>query len=134
MLAKDKSSILIINLIDKIEYFKNTEEIKKFAKKRDWEKFHSLKNLSISLSLEASELMEIFQWENENSKFHEDKKKKKKVSEEVADVMLYLLRFSDIAKIDLEKECLKKIIINARKYPIKLSKGKSTKYNKLKRS
>ncbi len=110
------------------------KKLKKFAEKRDWEKFHSLKNLSISLSLEASELMEIFQWENENSKFHEDKKIKKRISEEVADVMLYLLRFSDIAKIDLEKECLKKIIINARKYPIKLSKGKSTKYNKLKRS
>ena len=46
------------------------KKLKKFAEKRDWEKFHSLKNLSISLSLEASELMEIFQWENENSKFY----------------------------------------------------------------
>ena len=63
----------------------------------------------------------------------ERKKIKSLIEEEVADVMLYLLRFVDIAKIDLEKVCIEKINKNKRKYPISLSKGISTKYNKLKR-
>ena len=105
-----------------------------FAKKRDWEKFHSLKNLAISINIESSELLEIFQWEKNTSINQKIKKKKfkDKVSEEVADVLLYLLRFSEIANLDLEKICIKKIKKNAKKYPIKLSKGKSDKYNMLK--
>ena len=109
------------------------KELRKFAKKRDWEKFHNLKNIAISINLESSELLEIFQWENENSSFWFKKKIKSLIEEEVADVMLYLLRFVDIAKIDLEKVCIEKIKKNKRKYPISLSKGISTKYNKLKR-
>ena len=108
-------------------------KVQKFAKKRDWEKFHNLKNIAISINLESSELLEIFQWENENSNFWFKKKIKSLIEEEVADVMLYLLRFVDIAKIDLEKVCIEKIKKNKRKYPISLSKGISTKYNKLKR-
>ena len=105
-----------------------------FAKKRDWEKFHSLKNLAISINIESSELLEIFQWEKNTSINQKIKKKKFKdrVSDEVADVLLYLLRFSEIANLDLEKICIKKIKKNAKKYPIKLSKGKSEKYNVLK--
>ena len=109
------------------------KELREFAKKRDWEKFHNLKNIAISINLESSELLEIFQWENENSNFWFKKKIKSLIEEEVADVMLYLLRFVDIAKIDLEKVCFEKIKKNKRKYPISLSKGISTKYNKLKR-
>ena len=109
------------------------KELREFAKKRDWEKFHSLKNIAISINLESSELLEIFQWENENSNFWFEKKIKRLIEEEVADVMLYLLRFVDIAKIDLEKVCIEKIKKNKRKYPISLSKGISTKYNKLKK-
>ena len=109
------------------------KELREFAKKRDWEKFHTLKNIAISINLESSELLEIFQWENENSNFWFEKKIKRLIEEEVADVMLYLLRFVDIAKIDLEKVCIEKIKKNKRKYPISLSKGISTKYNKLKK-
>ena len=107
-----------------------------FAKKRDWEKFHNLKNLAISINIESSELLEIFQWES-NIEISEKIKKKKfkdKVSDEVADVLLYLLRFSEIAKLDLEKICLKKIKKNSKKYPIRLSKGKSEKYTLLKKN
>ena len=106
-----------------------------FAKKRNWEKFHSLKNLAISINIESSELLEIFQWESNNEIYKKIKMKafKDKVSDEVADVLLYLLRFSDIAKLDLEKICVKKIKKNAKKYPIKLSKGKSDKYTLLKK-
>ena len=109
---------------------KSKKELNDFAKKRDWKKFHNLKNLAISISIESSELLEIFQW-HRNEDIDEKIKKtrfKKKISEEVADVLLYLLRFSEIAELDLEKICLKKIKKNAIKYPIKFSKGKSEKY------
>ena len=104
-----------------------------FAKKRDWEKYHNLKNLAISISIESSELLEIFQWiEDKNINEHlRDKTFRKRISEEVADVLLYLLRFSQIANLNLEKICLDKIKINEKKYPINLSKGKSTKYTDL---
>ena len=105
--------------------------LRKFAKDREWDKFHSLRNLSVSISIEASELLEIFQWE-ENS-FLKKKELKKRISEEIADILLYLLRFSDIAKLDLEKVCLEKIDINKKKYPVELSKGNAKKYNYLKK-
>ena len=105
--------------------------LRKFSKKRNWDKFHTLRNLATALSVEASELLEIFQWFNEDKTKKIDKNLKKKISEEVADIMLYLIRFSDIAKINIEEECLKKIKKNKKKYPIKLSKSISKKYNEL---
>ena len=109
-------------------------ELSDFAKKRNWEKFHNLKNLAISINIESSELLEIFQWDDNKQLDEKINKKqfKERVSDEVADVLLYLLRFSEIANLDLEKICIKKIKKNAKKYPIKLSKGKSDKYNMLK--
>ena len=104
--------------------------LRKFARERDWEKFHTLKNLAVSVNLESSELLEIFQWHNlESNQLKQNVKDK--ISEEVADILLYLLRFADIAKLDLEAICLKKISINAKKYPIELAKGNSTKYTDL---
>ena len=107
--------------------------LREFARKRDWEQFHNLKNLAISINIETSELLEIFQWKNDTEIKSDLKKKtiKDQISDEVADIMLYLLRFSDLAKIDIEKSCLKKIKKNGKKYPIPLSKGKATKYNLL---
>ena len=115
-----------------VKYIQN--KLSDFAKKRDWEKFHNLKNLAISINIESSELLEIFQWDDNQEVDEKLKKKqfKERISEEVADVLLYLLRFSQIANLDLEKICLKKIKKNAKKYPIKLSKGKSTKYTSFK--
>ena len=92
-----------------VKYIQN--KLSDFAKKRDWEKFHNLKNLAISINIESSELLEIFQWDD-NQKVDEKLKKKQfkeRISDEVADVLLYLLRFSQIANLDLEKICLKKI-------------------------
>ena len=85
--------------------------LSEFANKRDWEQFHNLKNLAISINIESSELLEIFQWKKEDEIKLDLKKKaiKERISDEVADIMLYLLRFSDLAKIDIEKCCLKKI-------------------------
>ena len=125
--------MICIESSNNMNELKIQKELREFAKKRDWEKFHKLKNIAISINLESSELLEIFQWENENSNFWLKKKTKTLIEEEIADVMLYLLRFVDIAKIDLEKVCFEKIKKNKKKYPIRLSKGISTKYNKLRK-
>jgi NTP pyrophosphatase (non-canonical NTP hydrolase) len=107
--------------------------LKNFAQERDWEQFHNLKNLSAALSVEASELLEIFQWtsESELKNFMEKSNHRERVEEEVADVFLYLSRICDIAHIDLERVCLAKIQKNGLKYPVSLSKGKSSKYSDL---
>ena len=104
--------------------------LRKFARERDWEKYHTLKNLAVSINLESSELLEIFQWHDlENNRLKQNVKEK--ISEEVADILLYILRFADMAKLDLEAICFKKIAINAKKYPIELAKGNSIKYTNL---
>ena len=105
--------------------------LRKFSKDREWKKFHTLKNLACSISIESSELLEIFQWGDLSNLDIKQKNMKEKISDEVADIMLYLLRFSDLAKIDVEKACLKKIEKNKKKYPVNLSKGNSKKYNEL---
>lgn len=99
-------------------------KIQKFNKDRDWDKFHSPANLAKSISIEANELLECFQWDDNNYKLDE-------VTEEMADVFAYLLNMSDKLGVDLIDITDKKIDKNAIKYPIEKSKGKSTKYNKL---
>ena len=93
-------------------------------KARDWEQFHSPKNLSMALSVEASELVEIFQWLKESDLKKVDKEK---VADEIADIFFYLVRISQKMNIDIEKSFHKKMIKNIKKYPAKLSKGKSDK-------
>tara|TARA_B100001057_G_scaffold206288_1_gene207046 strand:+ start:708 stop:1052 length:345 start_codon:yes stop_codon:yes gene_type:complete len=105
--------------------------LRKFAKDRDWDQFHSLKNLVCALSVEASELLEIFQWTDSTDEKINDVVLKEKISDEVADIMLYLIRFADKADINLEDVCLKKIQKNSNKYPVELSKGISKKYDEL---
>ena len=103
--------------------------LRKFAKDRDWNQFHTLKNIACSINIEASELLEIFQWREIKSIDLKDPNLKEKIDDEVADIMLYLIRFSDIADINLEEVCLNKIKKNKKKYPISLSRGSSKKYN-----
>ena len=114
-----------------MDEFKIQKQLRKFCAEREWQKFHTLKNIAAALSVEASELLEIFQWMNEEPDLSSNKEIKEKISDEVADIMLYLLRFTDLAKINLEKACQKKIKKNKKKYPIHMVKGISTKYNKL---
>jgi dCTP diphosphatase len=100
------------------------EEIEKFVKDRDWDQFHSPANIAKSISIEAGELLECFQWD-EN---HYDKEA---VQEELADVMNYCIQMGIALDIDL-KECIeKKMEKNALKYPVNKCKGKATKYDKL---
>ena len=105
--------------------------LRKFAKDRDWDQFHSLKNLVCALSVEASELLEIFQWTDSTDEKINDVALKEKISDEVADIMLYLIRFADKADINLEEACLKKIQKNSKKYPVDLARGISKKYDEL---
>jgi dCTP diphosphatase len=95
--------------------------LKNFADERQWNQFHSPKNLSMALCVEASELLEIFQWETEDAsrQLHLDSEKKEMISDEIADIFLYLLQVAKKCEIDLEKAALHKIKKNALKYPIK---------------
>ena len=96
------------------------QKINKFVKDRDWDQFHYPKNLAMALSVEASELVEIFQWLKDSDIKKVDKEK---VSQEIADIFFYLLRIAEKMNIDIEKSFHKKMLINIKKYPVKLAKG-----------
>ena len=108
------------------------EKLIEFRKARDWEQFHNPKNLAISISLEAAELLENFQWKDleESIKFAKDNKEK--ISEEVADLLIYIFYLCNDLGIDFIDAIDKKIEENNKKYPVDKSKGKSNKYNELK--
>ena len=99
--------------IDKIK-----NDLRKFAEERDWEQFHSPKNLAMALSGEGGELSEIFQWltEDQSDKENISDEDLAKVREEVADILLYIIRLSDKLDIDLEQAVLDKLKINKEKF------------------
>ena len=101
-------------------------EIKKFVDERDWGKFHTPKNISMALSVEASELLEIFQWQDDDS-FEKNKNKITDQSkEEIADIFYYLVTMCQILEIDLEDAFFEKMKKNKAKYPKQKYKGLST--------
>ena len=102
-------------------------ELALFASKRDWDQFHSPKNLCMALAGEAGELIEHFQWLTEAQSAKLKGKKKQAVAEELADIFIYTVRLADKLQIDLERATRRKIKINARKYPVRASKGNVTK-------
>lgn len=110
------------------------QKLEKFAKERDWNQFHSPKNLSMALAVEAAELLEIFQWltEQQSKEIVTSEEQMSLVREEIADVFLFLVRLADKLNVDIEKAALEKIELNALKYPIELSRGKAEKYNRRK--
>ena len=109
------------------------QKIREIAKERDWDQYHTPKNLAISLSLEASELLEIFQWLNDPqvAAIQNDPKKMEAIRDELSDVLYWLLRLSDVLSIDLNSAFWAKMQKNIEKYPVHLCKGKSTKYTDL---
>ena len=111
--------------IDKI-----TKKLIQFRKDREWEQFHKPKDLAISLTLEAVEVLEHFQWKNEKEIKEYIKEHKNEIGEELADVFNWILLLSHDVGIDILKAVNHKMKVNAKKYPIKKSKGKHTKYNK----
>ena len=104
--------------------------LRQFAAARDWEQFHTPKNLAASISIEAAELLEVFQWRTED-KWPLSEDEAGKVKEELADVLIYLLRFADLAGIDLMEITQAKLDLNARKYPVEKARGNSRKYTEL---
>ena len=112
-----------------MDIFEIQNQLQKFASERDWEQFHSPKNLSMALSVEASELVEIFQLLTLEESNFPDQKQLASIRSEVADIAMYLIRFCDVLKINLEEAIDEKFIENGNKYPVELSKGSSKKYN-----
>jgi NTP pyrophosphatase (non-canonical NTP hydrolase) len=102
-----------------------------FARERDWEQFHSPKNIATALSVEASELLEIFQWLTEEQSKELAPKTLERVKEEAADVQLYLIRLCDLLNVDLAAAVDAKLAANARKYPAHKARGSSKKYDQL---
>ena len=100
------------------------ERIDKFNKDRDWDQFHSPANLAKSISIEANELLECFQWNDENYEIEE-------VKEELADVINYCLQMANKLNLDVIDIVNKKMDETEKKYPVEKAKGVSTKYNKL---
>ena len=105
--------------------------IRAFARARDWEQFHTPKNLVMALSVETAELMEHFQWLTSTQSTNLDAKTKAEVAQEIGDVLIYLTRLADVLGIDPLQAAFDKIEINAVKYPVDKSKGNNTKYDKL---
>ena len=107
------------------------DRIRVFGEEREWQQFHSPKNISMALSVEASVLLEHFQCMKQEQSRNIDAEKKQEVSDEIADVFLYLLRMCDQLDINLIDAAHQKIDKNAVKYPIEKSKGIATKYDRL---
>jgi dCTP diphosphatase len=107
------------------------ESLREFAQERDWEQFHSPKNLASALSVEAGELLEHFQWMSEADSRSLAPDRITAIAQEMADVFLYLLQLSDRLNVDLVQVARSKMAANAKKYPVSLAKGSSRKYTEL---
>ena len=102
-------------------------QLAEFAAERDWEQFHSPKNLAMALAAEAGELVELFQWLTETESANLDATQRQAVAHELADVLIYLVRLADRLDVDLDVVVSEKIRINAEKYPVALAKGSAEK-------
>jgi dCTP diphosphatase len=107
------------------------DALRRFAAERDWDQFHSPKNLAIALSVEAAELLERFQWISEAESRAFSAADRSRVEQEMADVLLYLVRLADRLDVDLVAAAREKMKINAEKYPVEKARGKSSKYTEL---
>ncbi len=106
-------------------------QLRQFAAERDWDQFHSPKNLAMALSVEAAELLEIFQWLDDAQSARLTPPAMAAASDEIADVLLYLVRLSDKLGIDPIASAQRKLVANAAKYPADKARGTSKKYTEL---
>ncbi len=107
------------------------DQLRQFARERDWDQFHAPKNLAIALSVESAELLEHFQWLGEDASKNLTPEQLVLVGEEMADVLLYLIRLADKLDIDLIRAARRKIELNAAKYPAEKARGSNKKYTSL---
>ncbi len=105
--------------------------LRAFAAERDWEQFHSPKNLAMALAAESGELLEVFQWLTEAQSRAPDAGVRAAAAEEMADVLLYLVRLADVMGVDLAEAAKAKLARNAEKYPADKARGSSRKYTEL---
>ena len=105
--------------------------LRAFAAERDWDQFHTPKNLATSISVEAAELLELFQWSRGQKGWDEvtDVSIRAKIEDELADILLYVIRFADKAGMDLEAAAERKIASNGQKYPADKFRGSDRKYD-----
>lgn len=115
--------------ITTIQELKNL--VVKMASDREWQQFHSPKNLTMALGVEASELMEKFRWSTTEQSYQDIDHDRQEIENEAADVLIVLLLFCNVSKIDISQALLSKLEEIKAKYPIQKAKGVSTKYNKL---
>ena len=107
-----------------------TRAIRRFAEERDWEQFHSPKNLAMALIVEAGELVEHFQWLSQRQSDHPEPDSREAIALEMADVLIYLLRLADRLDIDLLAAAARKLRINEERYPPALCRGRAEKYHR----
>ncbi len=109
------------------------EAVGRFAREREWERFHSPKNLAMALTGEVGELVELFQWlsEDDSRRVARDPATARRVRDEIADVLLYLVRLAAVLDVDLDEAVRSKLAANARKYPIERARGSAKKYSDL---
>jgi NTP pyrophosphatase (non-canonical NTP hydrolase) len=107
------------------------EKLRLFTKAREWDQFHSPKNLACALTAEAGELLENFQWLTQEQSKGLSPEQKQAVAMEIADVLIYLVRLSDVLGIDPLAAAHEKIALNEKRYPVELSRGHNKKYTEL---
>jgi len=107
------------------------EALRAFAAERDWEQFHSPKNLAMSVMIEAAELGEHFQWRQTGEAAELPPGERDRIALEMADVLLYLVRLADRLDIDLAAAAWRKLALNAERYPAELARGSAAKYTEL---
>lgn len=115
----------------KSELQKLTEKIVAFRDARDWKQFHNPKDMALSLVLEATEVLEHFQWKNSEEMALHLKKRKDEIAKELADVLYWVLLMSNDFDIDIEKAFKQKMLENTKKYPAAKAKGSHLKYTEL---
>lgn len=107
------------------------DRLREFAAEREWERFHTAKNLAMALAGEAGEVIEHFQWLSAEESDGLDLARRDEVALELADVLLYLVRLADVLGIDLRDAAARKLALNEARYPVAKARGRSEKYNKL---
>ncbi len=114
------------NKTDSLEALR--ERLRNFVRERDWDQFHSPKNLAMAMIVEAAELVEHFQWMTEQESKDLTPEKLAQVEHEIADTFVYLLRISEVLGVDIIQAANRKIDLNALKYPVEKARGRNTKY------
>ena len=107
------------------------DAVRRFSAERDWDRYHAPKNLAMALSVEAAELLEHFQWISEEDSKRLSAERLAKVREELADVLIYLVRLADKLDVDLLAAARDKLVLNAVRYPVDKARGNNRKYSEL---